>query len=165
MVVNSKMLNKILLGDCYELMNGIPNGSIDLVLTDPPYNTTECNWDKLPIDLTTLWIELKRIAQPNAAFVFTTSQPFTTDLINSNRKDFRYDLIWDKINRYTGALNSNKMPLRRHENILVFCKTLTTYNKQFRKGKAFAALQTRGHGEHTFQRKHEVARWYKNADR
>jgi site-specific DNA-methyltransferase (adenine-specific) len=143
------MLNRILLGDCYELMQGIPDGSIDLVLTDPPYNTTECDFDKEPIDLNGLWVELKRVAKPNAAFVFTTSQPFTTDLINSNRDWFRYDIVWDKVNRYTGALNANKMPLRRHETILVFYKRLPTYNKQFRKGKAFTMLHTQGHGLHT----------------
>jgi DNA modification methylase len=74
------MLNQILLGDCYELMKGIPDGSVDLILTDPPYNTTALSWDQRPTDLATLWDEIKRITKPNAAIVFTASQPFTTDL-------------------------------------------------------------------------------------
>lgn len=129
------MLNKILLGDCYELMKGIPDGSIDLVLTDPPYNTTACDWDKQPIDLPELWKHLKRVLKPKGAVVMTGSQPFTTDLIMSNRKWFKYCSVWDK-RLASGALNAEIMPLKIHEDIIIFCPGKTTYNKQMRQGKA-----------------------------
>lgn len=134
-------------GDCLEVMKGIPDGSVDLVLTDPPYGTTACKWDSV-IDLELMWKELKRIIKPNGAIVMTASQPFTSVLVASNLKMFRYSLVWDKVNKYTGALNANRMPLRRHEDICVFYKKLPTYNKQMRKGKPYKGTAT-GHGEHT----------------
>ena len=83
---------EILLGDCLELMKDIPNGSIDMILCDLPYGTTNCKWDViLPFDK--LWSEYYRIAKPNAAIVLFSTQPFTTTLISSNMKDFRYCLI------------------------------------------------------------------------
>lgn len=112
--------------DCIETMKRIPDGSIDLMLTDPPYNTIACEWDK-PINLPELWKEWARIIKPNGALIFTSTQPFTTDLINSNRKLFRYDLIWNKT-RKTGFLNANKMPNRAHETLLVFYKEMPVYN-------------------------------------
>jgi site-specific DNA-methyltransferase (adenine-specific) len=128
------MLNQILLGDCYELMKGIPDGSIDLVLTDPPYNTTDCDWDKNPIDLVELWDYVKRILKPKGAVVMTGSQPFTTDLICSNRAWFRYELVWKK-SLPTGHLNARKFPLKAHENILVFSPVRGTYNPILRKNR------------------------------
>jgi site-specific DNA-methyltransferase (adenine-specific) len=143
------MLNQILLGDCYELMKGIPDGSVDLILTDPPYNTTALSWDQRPTDLATLWDEIKRITKPNAAIVFTASQPFTTDLINSNRKWFRYCWVWDKVNRFTGALNVNRMPMKVHEDIVIFYKSQPTYNKQMVIKPRVTGGPRLGHGAHT----------------
>ena len=121
------MIN-LLQGDCLELMKDIPDKSVDLVLCDPPYGTTHCEWDK-PIDLVGMWGGYHRICKPNAAIILFSAQPFTTDLINSNRKEFRYEIIWEKTQK-TGFYNANKMPLKAHEIILVFYKKLPSYNPQ-----------------------------------
>lgn len=115
-------------GDCLEVMKQIPDGSIDMVLCDLPYGTTACDWDK-PIDFETMWTQYRRICKPNSAIVLFSAQPFTTDLINSNRKDFRYEIIWEKTLK-TGFYSANKMPLKGHENILVFYRKLPTYHPQ-----------------------------------
>ncbi len=125
--------NNIYQGDCFELIKGIPDGTVDCVITDPPYGTTDNKWDK-KVDLVALWKELYRVAKPNAAFVFNGQMPFTVDLVNSNRKDFRYEWIWEKI-QGTGFLNANKMPLKIHEQIVVFYRKLPTYNPQKWQGK------------------------------
>ena len=108
--------------DCIEGMKKIPSNSIDLVLTDPPYGITACEWDK-PIDLEKFWVEIKRIIKPNGAIIMTASQPFTTDLINSNREMFKYELIWEK-DRPTGLFLAKLQPMKYHENIIVFSKCL-----------------------------------------
>lgn len=115
-------------GDCLELMKNIPVGSVDLVLTDPPYGTTSCKWDSV-IPFGPMWEQLNRIIKPNGAIVLFSTQPFTTALISSNMKDFRYSLIWDKI-RAAGFLNANRMPLKQHEDINIFYKAQPTYNPQ-----------------------------------
>jgi site-specific DNA-methyltransferase (adenine-specific) len=99
-----------------------------MILCDLPYGTTNCHWDTI-IPFEPLWEHYKRIIKPNGAIVLTASQPFTTDLINSNRKWFKYDMIWEKT-RGVGMLNANKMPLRLHEEILIFYNMLPTYNPQ-----------------------------------
>ena len=119
--------------DCIEGMKKIPSNSIDLVLTDPPYGITACEWDK-PIDLEKFWVEIKRIIKPNGAIVMTASQPFTTDLINSNREMFKYELIWDKKN-ISNPLLCKKQPLKKHENILIFYNNQPIYNPQMTTGK------------------------------
>jgi len=121
--------NKIYQGDCLELMKQIEDKSIDLILCDLPYGVTQNEADKV-IDLKLLWEQYKRIITDNGTIVLTAQQPFTTDLINSNRGMFRYDLIWDK-RLVTGFLNAKRMPLRSHEHILVFYKNLGIYNPQF----------------------------------
>lgn len=113
-------------GDCLEVMKSIPDKSIDMVLCDMPYGTTACKWD-VPLPLKQLWEQYDRITKKNAAILLFSAQPFTTDLICSNRKNFRYEIIWQKT-QLQGFLNANKMPLRAHENILVFYKKLPTYN-------------------------------------
>ncbi len=137
-----------LLGDCLELMKDIPNGSIDMILCDLPYGTTACKWDTI-IPFDKLWEQYERVIKPNGAIVLTASQPFTSALVMSNPKLFRYNVVWDKVNRYTGVLNANKMPLRIHEDILVFYKKLPTFNKQTTAGKPYKARKTKGVGEHT----------------
>ena len=114
--------------DCLTGMNRIADGSIDLILTDLPYGVTGCAWDKvLPMD--ELFRQYNRIITDHGAIILTATQPFATDLINANRKYFRYDIVWEK-NSPVGFANSHKMPLRSHELILVFYKHLPTYNPQ-----------------------------------
>lgn len=116
-------------GDCLELMSQIPSESIDMIFADLPYGTTNCDWD-IKISFEKLWQHWNRIAKENAAIILTGQQPFTTDIINSNRKNFRYEIIWEKTQKL-GFLDANRKPLRAHENIIVFYKKLPTYNPQF----------------------------------
>lgn len=114
--------------DCLDGMKLIEDGTVDLILTDLPYGITQCKWDKvLPLDL--FWEQAKRIIKGNGAIVLTAKQPFTTDLINSNREWYRYNLVWVK-NISTGFYNANVMPLQTHEDICVFYKHKPTYNPQ-----------------------------------
>lgn len=136
------------LGDCLVEMKKLADASVDMVLCDLPYGTTACKWDSV-IPFEPLWAEYRRVTKPNAAIVLTASQPFTSALVMSNPREFRYDLVWDKVNLYTGTLNANRMPLRRHETVLVFYRSLPTYNKQFRQGRPYKASRTNGHGRHT----------------
>jgi len=115
-------------GDCLEVMKSIPDGSVDAIITDPPYGTTACKWDSV-IDFKLMWEQLNRIIKPNGAIVLFGSEPFSSALRMSNIKDYRYDLIWNKI-RAAGFLNANRMPLKQHENISLFYKKLPTYNPQ-----------------------------------
>lgn len=123
-------------GDCLERMKEIPDGSVDMILTDPPYGTTSCKWDSI-IPLEPMWEHLKRIIKPNGAIVMTASQPFTTTLIASNIKDFRQVQVWDK-KMPTGHLNAKKKILSRHEDLVMFSMARFgrfTYNPQKRKGE------------------------------
>lgn len=122
-------LNKIHQGNCLELMKEIPAESIDMILCDLPYGTTARNkWDVvIPFD--ELWEHYERIIKENGAIVLTSQQPFTSKLIMSNERLFRYEWIWEKTTA-TGHLNAKKMPMKAHENILVFYKKLPTYNPQ-----------------------------------
>lgn len=113
-------------GDCLELMKNIPDKSVDMILCDLPYGTTQCKWDTV-IPFGPLWEQYKRIIKNNGAICLFSQQPFTTDLINSNRKMFRYEIIWEKI-LPTNFLNAKKQPLRNHENIVVFYRKAPTYN-------------------------------------
>lgn len=119
--------------DCLDLLKSLPDASVDLMLTDPPYATTQNGWDK-PINLAEMWLEWERVVKPNGAFVFTASQPFTSHLVISRQGFFKYELIWNK-KRPTGHLNADIMPLRQHENIIVFGRGKITYNPQFTQDK------------------------------
>ena len=101
---------------------------VDCILTDVPYGTTKCKWDNI-IPFEPMWERLNKLIKPNGAIVLFGSQPFTTDLINSNRKNYKYDWIWQET-KPQGFLNAKKMPLKGHENISVFYKKLPTYNPQ-----------------------------------
>jgi site-specific DNA-methyltransferase (adenine-specific) len=114
--------------DCLDAMRDIPDGSVDMVLTDPPYGTTACKWDSV-IPFEPMWEHLKRITKPNGAIVLTASQPFTSALVMSNVKMFKYDWVWNKA-RPTGVLNAKIQPLRNKEDILVFYSKQPTYNPQ-----------------------------------
>ena len=119
---------KLINGDCINELKNINDNSIDLCILDLPYGNTECKWDN-KIDLDKLWIELKRVAKDNTPFFFFCNMRFATEIINSNPKMYRYDLVWYKPNSSAGHLLSGKMPMRNHELILVFYKKLPTYNK------------------------------------
>lgn len=120
--------NSLILGDCLEVMNGIPDKSVDCVMTDLPYGTTYAPWDSvLPLEI--LWREWARLLNPGGAIVMTASQPFTSALVMSNPKWFRCEWIWDKVNAANFA-NVKKQPLKSHESVLVFGERQTTYNPQ-----------------------------------
>ncbi|MEK4247123.1 site-specific DNA-methyltransferase [Psychrobacillus sp. FSL K6-2684] len=122
-------LNTIYNMDCLEGMKHIPEKSVDLILCDLPYGTTNCAWDSI-IPFEELWEQYKRVIKDNGAIVLTASQPFTTKLIESNMKWFRYEWIWKKGNHVTGFQNANRMPMKNHENVCVFYKKLPTYHPQ-----------------------------------
>jgi len=138
----------LLPGDCLERMAEIPAGSVDMICCDLPYGTTACKWDAV-IPFAPLWEQYRRLIKPSGAIVLFGSQPFTSALVTSNPKWFRYELIWDKVNRYSGQLNANRMPLKRHENVLVFYGKLPAYNKQYREGKPYKNVSTGGFGPTT----------------
>ena len=125
---------KLMQGDCLERMKEIESGSVDMVLTDPPYGTTACKWDTV-IPLEPMWEQLKRIIKPNGAIVMTASQPFTTTLIASNIKMFKHEWIWEK-NRGSNFGNTKREPMKEHESCIVFANKRWTYNRimQERKG-------------------------------
>ena len=118
-------INEVHEGDCLELMQEIPDESIDMVLADLPYGTTACKWDTV-IPFESLWEQYERIIKSDGAIVLTASQPFTSALVMSNPKLFRYELIWEK-SRPTNSFMRKVQPLRYHENILVFSKS-TAHN-------------------------------------
>jgi site-specific DNA-methyltransferase (adenine-specific) len=121
-------MNQFLIGDCLEIMKSIPDASIDAIITDPPYGTTKCKWDSvIPFDL--MWEQLNRIIKPNGAIVLFGSQPFTSALIMSNIKMFRYCWVWNK-NKAANFLFGNKMPMKTTEDVCVFYTKQPTYNPQ-----------------------------------
>mgnify|MGYP003672936046 FL=1 len=120
-------------GDCLEVMKTIPDGSIDAVITDPPYGTTACKWDSV-IDLKLMWEQLNRIIKPNGAIVLFGSEPFSSALRMSNIKNYKYDITWNKV-AITNPMLAKKQPLRCTENILLFYKKQPTYNPQMQEGK------------------------------
>jgi len=128
-------LNKIHQGDCLEIMKDIPDGSIDMILCDLPYGTTRNKWDTV-IPLDELWDQYERVIKDNGAIVLTAQTPFDKVLGASNIKRLKYEWIWEK-NIATGHLNAKKMPMKKHENVLIFYKKPPTYNPQMTKGKAY----------------------------
>ena len=118
----------LMLGDCLERMKEIPDGSVDMVLCDPPYGTTSCKWDSV-IDLEKMWEQLKRVTKVNGAIVMTASQPFTTVLIASNLKRFKHAWVWNK--RFAANFAVAKyQPLKIHEDVCVFSFGTATYYPQ-----------------------------------
>lgn len=138
---------KLMLGDCLERMKEIPDGSVDMILTDPPYGTTSCKWDSI-IPLEPMWAELKRVIKPNGAIVMTASQPFTTTLIASNMKMFKYCWVWDK--KKGGNIQVLKwQPYKVHEDIVVFSNGAVKYYpiktpQKERTGKTYSAGEANG---------------------
>ena len=119
---------ELIQGDCLEVMAGFESESVDMILCDPPYGTTACKWDSI-IPLGPMWEQLKRIIKPNGAIVMTASQPFTTKLISSNYKIFKYCWVWDK-KIPSGMSYARFQPMRRSEDVIVFCDGRTVYNAQ-----------------------------------
>jgi len=115
-------------GNCLEVMPLLEAGSIDMIMADPPYGTTACKWDSI-IPLEPMWEQLRRVVKPSGAIVMTASQPFTTTLISSNMKMFKYCWVWEK-NRPTGFANAKRQPLRKIEDVGVFYGSPPTYNPQ-----------------------------------
>ena len=131
-------LNKIYNEDCLEGMKRIPDGSVDCVICDLPYgvlnkNNANVQWDRI-IPFEPLWEQYNRIIKDNGAIILFAQGMFTAQLMMSNPKMWRYNLVWDKVLK-TGFLNANRMPLRQHEDICVFYKKLPTYNPQMEKCK------------------------------
>ena len=133
---------ELLNGDCLELLQNIPDKSIDMILTDPPYEITNCKWDSV-IPFAPMWEQLNRIIKDNGAIVLFGSEPFSSALRMSNIKNYKYDWVWDKKSS-TGFLNSKKQPLRRIENIIVFYKKQCCYYPIMRKG----VKRFKGHKEY-----------------
>lgn len=125
----------LILGDCLEKMWSIPDQSVDMILCDLPYGTTACAWDAV-ISFDALWEHYHRLIKPNWAIILTASQPFTTALISSNLRMFRYCWIWEK-EQGVNFLSANKQPLKVHEDICVFYNEQPTYNPQLTAGKPY----------------------------
>lgn len=126
--------NIIYHGDCIEGMKILPDNSVDMVLTDPPYCTTQNKWDSA-VDMNLFWKEIKRVTKEHSAILLFSQMPFTATAVMSNPKMFRYEWICEKYNP-TGFLNAKRMPMKCHENVLVFYNKLPTYNPQMIQGKA-----------------------------
>lgn len=124
---------QLMQGNCLEEMKKIHDSSVDMVLTDPPYGTTACKWDTV-IPFEPMWEQLKRVTKKNGAIVLFGSQPFTSALVMSNPKMFKYEWVWDKQLK-SGHLNAKKMPMLQTEKILVFAQGRVTYNPIMQKGK------------------------------
>jgi len=152
-ITYSECYAQVFLGDCLELYKNIEPKSIDLILTDLPYGTTQNKWDSI-IPFDNLWEMVNYLLKPNGAFITTASQPFTSALVMSNPKMFKYDICWHK-RTPSGVLNANKMPIRTHETILVFYNSLPVYNPQKTTGNKICGIK-----------KHKVnSSNYRNTDR
>jgi site-specific DNA-methyltransferase (adenine-specific) len=126
--------------DCLKVHSKIEDDSVDMILVDLPYGTTACEWDSIiPMEL--LWQQYNRIAKENAAMIFTGSQPFTTMLAASNIKNFRYEWIWEKP-QGTNPFNAKVMPLKSHENVLVFYRKKPLYNPQMESGVPYSGFKS-----------------------
>lgn len=131
----NELINTVIHGDCLKEMKKIPDNSIDMVLCDLPYGTTQNKWDSV-IPLTKLWKEYNRIVKENGAIVLTSQGIFTAKLILSNEKFFKYKIVWEK-SKPTNFLNAKKQPLRKHEDICVFYRKQPLYNPQMKEGEAY----------------------------
>lgn len=143
--------NKLYHGDCFRLMQDIPDKSIDMILSDPPYaclnkSNKDARWDK-EINLQELWKQYGRIIKDNGAILLFGQGLFAGKLIMSNPRLYKFDIVWNKV-RKTGFLNAKKMPMRQHEQILVFYKKLPTYNPQMVRCEPHQRNHSRGNGTH-----------------
>ncbi|MDN7060900.1 site-specific DNA-methyltransferase [Lactiplantibacillus plantarum] len=150
-------------GDCLELMKGIPDGSIDMILCDLPYGTTANKWD-IVIPFDKLWEQYRRIIKNNGAIALFGQEPFSSRLRLSNDKMYRYDFVWEK-SRATGFYNANKMPLRCKENITIFYKHLPTYNPQKTKGSPYYHKATKNRSGSVYSSNSKSTDTKSNGDR
>ncbi len=156
---------KLLKGDCLELMKDIPDKSIDAIIADLPYGTTKCKWDAV-IPFEPLWEQYKRIIKDNGAIVLFGSQPFTSALVMSNVKWFKYEWIWNKVTG-RGHLVAKHRPMAQHENILVFGNGKVKYNPQMvlmekpQKGRSMESSRTSIIGGHTTKESETIIRTHK----
>ena len=127
-----KYLNKVVQGDCLEVMKNLPNKSIDMILSDLPYGTTQNKWDSV-INLQRLWEQYERVIKDNGCIALTSQGVFTAKLILSNERLFKYKIVWIK-SKPTNFLNAKIQPLRKHEDICIFYKKQPTYNPQMTNG-------------------------------
>lgn len=140
-------------GNCFDVLCDLPPASVDLILVDLPYGTTQNKWD-IPIDLAAMWQEIRRVRKPAAPSVMFAAQPFTSRLVMSNVSEFKYDWVWRKP-KGTGHLNAKKQPMRDKEDVLVFYDSQCLYNPQFTKGEPYlgtprAGSLTRAPGDHCY---------------
>ena len=135
-------------GDCLDVMQTLPAGSIDAVICDPPYGTTACRWDSV-IALGPMWSNLTRVIKTGGAIVLTAQTPFDKVLGASNIKSLKYEWIWEKTHP-TGHLNAKRMPMKAHENVLVFYANQPTYNP----------IKTTGHKRKTAVKRHDDTQVY-----
>lgn len=155
----------LMLGDCLEQMKEIPDGSVDMVLCDLPYGTTQCKWDSV-IPFEPLWAQYRRVCKRNAAILLFGVEPFSSKLRMSNLRMFKYDWIWDKV-RVTGFLNAKRQPMRAYEIISVFYDRQCTYNPQLTHGhqrKVSSAASKRNCKKTSAYGKHGLA-GYDSTDR
>jgi site-specific DNA-methyltransferase (adenine-specific) len=131
----NRFLNRIQQGDCLELLPHLPAGSVDMVLCDLPYGTTQNKWDSV-IPLEPLWEAYKRVLKPNGAVVLMGQGVFTAHLILSQQRLFKYKIVWEK-SKPTNFLNAKKQPLRKHEDVCVFYRKQPTYHPQMGEGAAY----------------------------
>lgn len=132
-------------GDCLEIIKGIPDGSIDMILTDPPYGTTACKWDSV-IPFEPMWKQINRVIKPNGAVVLFGSEPFSSALRMSNIKNYKYDWVWDK-KKGGNIMNLKHQPYKVHENISVFNKHNyypVMENQPLRQSKTYSAGEANG---------------------
>lgn len=131
--------DKIICGDCLEVMKDIPDKSIDMILCDLPYGTTQNKWDII-IDFDLLWNKYNKVIKNNGAILLFGSGLFTAKLMTSNEESYKYKWVWNKINKFSGHLNAKKQPLRIYEEIVVFYNNQCTYNPQMTQGKPYTAV-------------------------
>jgi site-specific DNA-methyltransferase (adenine-specific) len=149
---------KLMHGDCLEKMKEIADGSVDMVMCDLPYGTTQNKWDSV-IPLEPLWREYRRVCKSSAAIVMTAQTMFSAQLMITNKNEHRYNLVWEK-SKAGGFLNAKRMPLQAHEDILVFYRLLPTYNPQMEQGKPYTKKAvSNGDGKNygKFNRKGKIA--------
>lgn len=130
------MTTTLYLGDCLDVLRTLPDASVDAVIADPPYGTTACKWDSV-IPLAAMWEQLRRVTKRNAAIVLFAAQPFTSALVMSNPKEFKYEWIWNK-SHSSGFLAARYRPLQRHESVVIFARRRPVYHPQMQTGPLVA---------------------------
>lgn len=153
-------------GDCLKLMKDIPDESVDMILTDPPYGVTRCKWDKVQL-FEPMWEEYRRIIKPNGCIAIFAGEPFSSALVQSNLKMYRYEFIWKK-DIHSDFLNAKRKPLKIHDKIQIYYEKQPTYNPQMTSGKAYnrrgVKRETECYGKmHSYEAKSGITERYPTA--